>query len=67
MERNILFREICEEEMYLVEGGCGFCTVGSVLGGAATLGSVAFGLSFGTPVIVGAAIVGGCIGYLTTL
>ncbi len=63
---------LCEmtfEGMELLEGGCGLCTAGAVIGGAATGAGTVLALASNPAgwVIGAGALVGAGIGYLITL
>lgn len=59
----MVFAELTAEQLYEINGGCGICKAGGVIGGAATLGAIALMFTPAAPVIVGACIVGGILGY----
>lgn len=60
------FQEFSEDELELINGGCVFCTVGSVIAGAATVGGIVAAFPVSAPVLIGATIAGGGLGYLVT-
>ncbi len=66
MELSLELQEIRNDELELIEGGCGLCTAGAVIAGAATIGGIAAAVTASAPVIVGACVVGGALGYLAT-
>lgn len=61
------FYLISSEELYLIEGGCWLCTAGGVIGGAATGAGTVLALSTNPVgwVVLGGAVIGGALGYLT--
>lgn len=68
MELTSAFSPMQDEELFLLYGGCGFCTAGAVIGGAATGAGTVLALASNPAgwVIAGGAIVGAGLGYLAT-
>lgn len=60
------FSELTVEQLYEIDGGCGLCAAGGIIGGAATVGGIALALGAAAPVVIIGCIVGGFIGYLIT-
>nr|MBQ4456732.1 bacteriocin [Clostridia bacterium] len=60
------FSELKIEELYEVNGGCGLCTVGGIIGGAGTVGAVVAMFTPAAPLIIIGCVVGGAIGYWIT-
>lgn len=54
------------DELYLIEGGCKLCKVGSTIAGAATGTGIVLGLASNPAgwVILGGAAIGAGVGYL---
>lgn len=69
MDRMVEFNQLEDAELMMLEGGCGLCTAGAMIGGAATGAGTVLALA-SNPVgwAVGAgALIGAGIGYLITL
>ena len=68
MNEFVKFNELDENELMLLEGGCGLCTAGSIIGGASTgAGIVLAVVSNPAGWVVGAgALVGAGLGWLLT-
>lgn len=68
MDVTLKFSQIQDEELYLLDGGCLFCTAAAVVGGAATGAGTVLALA-SNPVgwaIAGGAAIGAGLGYLAT-
>lgn len=60
------FSDLTCEQMYAVNGGCGLCVAGSVIGGAGTIGGIVASLTPAAPAVIAGCIIGGLIGYWMT-
>lgn len=60
------FVELTSEEMYAVNGGCGLCVVGGVVGGAGTVGGIVACFTPAAPAIIVGCVVGGLLGCWAT-
>lgn len=60
------FAELTSEQMYAVNGGCGLCVAGGVVGGAGTVGGIVACFTPAAPVVIAGCIVGGLLGYWAT-
>lgn len=60
------FYAISSDELYLIQGGCGLCTAGAIIGGAATGAGIAFAFTPVGWVVAGGALIGGVLGYLAS-
>lgn len=60
------FYELKPEQLYAINGGCGLCVAGGVIGGAATIGGIAACFTPAAPAVIIGCIVGGILGYAAT-